>query len=67
MALVLACLLTGPALAQPIEYERAQGRHWHSETSRQGGTEDTTIYRDDGRQTHCHSYMVGSQRYTSCN
>jgi hypothetical protein len=54
------------AHAQPITYEHLQGRDWHGETFRQGTVEDTRIYHNDGRQEHCHSYMVGDQRYTTC-
>jgi hypothetical protein len=52
----------------PIAYEQYQGRDWHGETMRQGTTTDTRLYREDGTTLlHCHSYMVGSSRYTQCD
>jgi hypothetical protein len=54
-------------LAKPGDATYEEGSHWHGETFRQGTVEDTRVYHDDGHQEHCHGYMVGMSRYTTCD
>jgi hypothetical protein len=71
--LVLLLIAALAAHAQPITYEHFSGRNWRAETFRQGTVEDTRVYRQDGQQRHCHSYIPGgaqgvaSDRITTCD
>jgi hypothetical protein len=40
---------------------------WHGETMTQGDRIETRDYGPRGERHTCRSYVVGSQRYTSCN
>jgi hypothetical protein len=71
LALALLLLAT-PAHAQAqdqsIHYDHwSDTNGWHGETFRQGTTEEDRAWGPRGERHTCRSYMVGSQRYTSCN
>jgi hypothetical protein len=66
LALILA-LLASPAHAQGIQYEHwSDTNGWHGETVTQGDHVQTRDYGPHGERHICWSYLVGSQRITSC-
>jgi hypothetical protein len=66
---ILALLLAAGAHAQDqsIHYDHwSDTNGWHGETMTQGDRIETRDYGPHGERHTCRSYMVGTQRYTSC-
>jgi hypothetical protein len=67
--LVLAgILIAASAHAQGIHYDHWTSTDgWHGETMTQGDRIETRDYGPHGERHTCRSYMVGTQRDTSCD